>query len=167
MNIPLNIDWQQILLHLFNFSILAGGLYLLLYRPIQDFMKKREEHYREIDRQAEEAKAQADRLQQEYQEKLSAVSAELAQKRSETQKELDQYRAQQLEAARSEADGILEQARTSARQEHDKMLAGASRELADLAVTAAEKLVLKGQGDPYEQFLDLAEKGVDGDERSR
>ena len=78
MNIPLNIDWQQILLHLFNFSILAGGLYLLLYRPIQDFMKKREEHYREIDRQAEEAKAQADRLQQEYQEKLSAVSAELA-----------------------------------------------------------------------------------------
>ena len=31
MNIPLNIDWQQILLHLLNFVILAGGLYLLLY----------------------------------------------------------------------------------------------------------------------------------------
>ena len=30
MNIPLNIDWQQILLHFFNFSILVGGLYLLL-----------------------------------------------------------------------------------------------------------------------------------------
>ena len=29
MNIPLNIDWQQILLHLLNFVILAGGLYLL------------------------------------------------------------------------------------------------------------------------------------------
>ena len=86
MNIPLNIDWQQILLHLFNFSILAGGLYLLLYRPIQDFMKKREEHYREVDRQAEEAKAQADRLQQEYQEKLSSADAELAQKRSQVQK---------------------------------------------------------------------------------
>ena len=25
MNIPLNIDWQQILLHFFNFSILVGG----------------------------------------------------------------------------------------------------------------------------------------------
>ena len=24
-NIPLNIDWQQILLHLLNFAILAGG----------------------------------------------------------------------------------------------------------------------------------------------
>ena len=25
MNIPLNIDWQQILLHLFNFSILVAN----------------------------------------------------------------------------------------------------------------------------------------------
>lgn len=167
MNIPLNIDWQQILLHLFNFSILAGGLYLLLYRPIKDFMKKREEHYREVDRQAEETRAQADRLRQDYQAKLSSVDAELAQRRSQAQKELDQYRARQLEQARNEADAILEQARASARQEHDRMLAGASRELADLAVTAAEKLVLRDRGDPYEQFLDLAEKEVDGDDRSR
>ena len=31
--IPLNIDWQQILLHLFNFTILFGALYILLYKP--------------------------------------------------------------------------------------------------------------------------------------
>ena len=30
MGVPLNIDWQQILLHLLNFVILAGGLYLLI-----------------------------------------------------------------------------------------------------------------------------------------
>ena len=30
MGVPLNIDWQQILLHAFNLVILAGGLYLLL-----------------------------------------------------------------------------------------------------------------------------------------
>ena len=29
MNIPLNIDWQQILLHVLNFVILFGGLYFL------------------------------------------------------------------------------------------------------------------------------------------
>ena len=167
MNIPLNIDWQQILLHLFNFSMLIGGLYLLLYRPIQDFMKKREAHYREIDRQAEETRAQAVQLQQKYQEQLSSINAELAQKRSDVQKELDQYRAQQLDAARREAEEILSQAKASARQEHDKMLANASRELTELAVTAAEKLVLKGQGDPYDQFLNLAEKGEDGNEKSQ
>ena len=39
---PLNIDWQQILLHLLNFAILAGGLYFLLYAPVKSFMAKRE-----------------------------------------------------------------------------------------------------------------------------
>lgn len=39
MNIPLNIDWQQILLHFFNFSILVGGLYLLLFKPVKRFME--------------------------------------------------------------------------------------------------------------------------------
>ena len=45
MNIPLNIDWQQILLHLLNFAILAGGLYLLLYKPVKAFMEQRQAYY--------------------------------------------------------------------------------------------------------------------------
>ena len=48
-NIPLNIDWQQILLHLFNFSILVGGLYLLLFKPVKSFMEKREKHYADME----------------------------------------------------------------------------------------------------------------------
>ena len=39
MNVPLNINWQQILLHLFNFIILAGGLYILLYKPVKNFIQ--------------------------------------------------------------------------------------------------------------------------------
>jgi len=49
MNIPLNIDWQQILLHFFNFSILVGGLYLLLFKPVKSFMEKREKHYADME----------------------------------------------------------------------------------------------------------------------
>ena len=41
MGVPLNIDWQQILLHLFNFVLLAGGLYFLLYAPVRNFMERR------------------------------------------------------------------------------------------------------------------------------
>ena len=42
-----------------------------------------------------------------------------------------------------------------------------TQELADLAVTATEKIVLTAQGDPYELFLNLAEKGVSSDERAQ
>ena len=53
-NIPLNIDWQQILLHLFNFSILVGGLYLLLFKPVKNFMDKRARHYADMESAAVE-----------------------------------------------------------------------------------------------------------------
>ena len=33
MNLPLNIDLQQIFLHMLNFVILAGGLYRIKYSP--------------------------------------------------------------------------------------------------------------------------------------
>lgn len=47
---PLNIDLQQILLHWMNLAILTGGLYFLLYKPVKDFMAKREAHYRSLTR---------------------------------------------------------------------------------------------------------------------
>ena len=59
MNIPLNIDWQQIILHLLNFAILAGGLYFLLYRPVRKFMDQREEHYRQMENEAQQRLDQA------------------------------------------------------------------------------------------------------------
>lgn len=75
MSIPLNIDYQQILLHLFNFSILAGGLYLLLYRPVKQFMERREAYYEDIHRQAQEDRDQAEQLKAACQEKLAQADA--------------------------------------------------------------------------------------------
>ena len=57
---PLNIDPQQILLHWMNLAILIGGLYFLLYKPVKQFMEKREAHYKDLDAQAAEKLAQAE-----------------------------------------------------------------------------------------------------------
>ena len=40
---PLNIDFLQVLLHLLNFVILAGGLTFLVYRPVLRFIDERRE----------------------------------------------------------------------------------------------------------------------------
>ena len=96
MNIPLNIDWQQILLHLFNFVILSGGLYFLLYRPVKDFMKKREDYYKDMMQDAESAKEEAGKLKEEYREKLMQMDVEFDKKRAETEKDLERMREEQL-----------------------------------------------------------------------
>ena len=158
MNIPLNIDWQQILLHLFNFVLLAGGLYLLLYRPVKKFMEQREEHYRGIHEQARQAEEQAQRLMAEYQTKLAQVDEAMAQRRTAAEQELEQLRTRQLAQARQEAEAILDKAREGARREREELLARTSRELMDAVASAAEKIALGAEGDPYEQFLNLAER---------
>ena len=76
MNIPLNIDWQQILLHFFNFSILVGGLYLLLFKPVKDFMAKREQHYQAIDDDAAAKQREAEEKVRSADERVAALDNE-------------------------------------------------------------------------------------------
>ena len=73
MGVPLNIDWQQILLHVFNLIILTGGLYFLLYQPVTAFMKKRQEYYAGPEAAARLAGADA-----EKQKILAAAKAQAA-----------------------------------------------------------------------------------------
>lgn len=163
MNIPLNIDWQQILLHLLNFAILAGGLYLLLFKPVKAFMEKRESYYQNMDSEAKQKLQDAEALKDSYTRQLDSAAQEIAQKKADAQKAIEVSRSEQLKAAKDEADRILQAARANTEREHDKMLRDAQKEMADLAVTAAEKLLLKGEGSPYEQFLNAANAGKRGE----
>ena len=75
---PLNINFQQILLHMFNFVILAFGLYMLLYKPVVAFMKKREDHFADLEKQAQEAKSQAEATLAEYNARQTRTSCSRA-----------------------------------------------------------------------------------------
>ena len=157
MNIPLNIDWQQILLHLLNFVILAGGLYLLLYKPVKTFMEKRQQYYQEQDAKAAKTLADAEKTMAEVRQQLKNADADAAAKLAAAQKSADAAMQRQLSDARAQAEQILADAH--AQREHDKLLSDAQKELKDLAVTATEKLVLQSDGDAFDQFLDAAERG--------
>ena len=89
---PLNIDWRQILLHLFNFCILAIALYFLLYKPVKNFMAKRSARYEEEAAESAKLKAEAEELKKQYSDKLTNADAEIEAKRSEALHELHDYR---------------------------------------------------------------------------
>lgn len=167
MSIPLNIDWQQILLHLFNFAILGGGLYLLLYRPVKQFMERRQTHYEELYQQAEQDRARAERLREEYQARLDQADAAIAQRRADAEKELNALLSQRIDEAKQQAEEILAKAREGADREEREMVSKASRELVGIAVTAAEKIALGAEGDPYGQFLNLAERRASHEQQSQ
>ena len=154
---PLNIDWQQILLHWMNLAILTGGLYFLLYKPVKQFMAKREEYYKDLDRQADDKIAQAEQLKAQYQHKLEAADEEIRQARLAAQQAVQQSTQEQLDQAQAQARQIVDRAHAEADRVREQSRYDSQQEIQKLAETAARRLAL--QKDPFDQFLDLAERG--------
>ena len=155
---PLNIDWQQILLHLLNFVILAGGLYFLLYKPVEDFMGKRARQYRELDEQARRDREEAKAMRRSAKEKLNAVHEEIAQMRIKAGDEIEAEKQQMVAEARAEARRILETAGKTAEQRSKKAIADTNEEIRDLAMEAVRKMLLSDEN-ALDRFLDAAESG--------
>ena len=153
----MNIDPQQILLHWMNLAILTGGLYFLLYKPVKQFMAKREEHYRLLDEQADEKIAQAEQLKAGYQAKLDGADEEIRQERARSQQAAQQSAQEQLDQARAQAEQIVTRARAEADRLQEQALYDSQQDIRRLAEEAAKRLAL--QRDPFDQFLDLAEGG--------
>ena len=163
MNIPLNIDWQQILLHLLNFAILAGGLYLLLYKPVSALMAKREGWYQQQADEAEKTRQEAEALKAAAQAQTDAAAEEAkairTQAREDAQEDVRRVKAD----AQAQAEKILTDARALAESDRRKVLEETQHQVKELVSEAAEKLVLSSDGAVLDQFLELAGKGEDGD----
>lgn len=163
---PLNIDWQQILLHLFNFVILFAVLYFLLYKPVKQFMEKRTEYYKDLDMQADAKLADSERLREEYENKLNTVQGEIAEQKEKAHKELEIANAARIKRAEEEAAKIIADAHGVIEQERANMLSKAQNEIADMVASATEKIVLQSDtAESYEQFFAAAERGRENNEQ--
>ena len=159
--LPLNIDIQQILLHLANFAILFFGLYILLYKPVVDFMKKREEQYKELDEKAEGKLAEAENKEKEYSDRLAACDEEIAAFRKKAEEDMNKERLENQKAAKERADKLLEEARESAETEKKSIIKKAEKEITEMVSAAAEKIMLSDDiTKAYDEFLSDAERSA-------
>lgn len=155
---PLNINFQQVFLHMFNFALLFGAMYFLLYQPVKKFMDERAARYAKMDEEAKAALDQAEQSKADYEKKLADVSAEIEAKKAEAHAALDAELEIARASAQRSADEIVEKSRKAAQREREKMLREAEGEISELVAAAAEKLVLQSTEEAYEQFLATAEE---------
>ena len=142
MNIPLNINFQQILLHLLNFVILAGGLYFLLYGPVKKFMDGRQKHYADLKAQTEDALAKAEAVKQEYAERLASADAEIAESKAEASKAAAEISEKIIADAEKKKEEIIADGRAAA---ESRAVDDAREEIVGLAVAATEKMMAEGE----------------------
>lgn len=159
---PLNIDWQQILLHLFNFTVLFAILYFLLYKPVKQFMDNRTEYYAKINSEAEEKLAEAKKAEAEHMEKLNKAEEEISAEKEKAYKELELTLTNKKKEAEAKASKIVSDAKITAEKEREKILNEAQSEIADMVTTATEKIISNGDtSKAFDQFLSIAKRGED------
>lgn len=159
---PLNIDWQQILLHLLNFVVLFAILYFLLYKPVKQFMEKRAEYYKNLDEEAKTNLAEAEKAKEEYLKKLDLVEDEIAAKRQEAHIKMEEASAAKIKLAKEEAEKIVAEAHKDIEYDRIKMMKQAKKEIRHMVTSAAEKFVAKSTTpEAFDEFLEAAKRGED------
>ena len=158
MNLPLNIDLQQILLHALNFVILFAALYFLLYKPVKKFMDAREQKYKDMSDEAGKKLGEADRAVAELEEKLNGMSAEAEKQRTAILAGAQEQAAKRIGEANDEARKIVEQARDEAAAIRRKAVSDAEEDISRLAAESVGKAVMESAGKAFDTFLDAIEK---------
>ena len=128
-------------LNLLNIVALFVILRALVYRPVQRFLQARTDRVQaEFDRVAEE-QAEAKRLHEAYLDQLSRAKADADAQAAEVLKRSEEtVRAMQAQA-QTDAEELLSRARQQARREHADATAQLRRDMADIAVDIAGRVI--------------------------
>jgi F-type H+-transporting ATPase subunit b len=133
------VFWQII-----SFIFLAIFLGYVLKKPLRSFLVKRREEIKNSLDQASKKENEAQRLLAEWEEKLNSLSREIADLHQSISREGEEERQRIVERALAEGERIGKQAQIIAEQEVKKARALLKKEMVDLSLEMAEKL-LKGK----------------------
>ena len=153
MNLPLNIDIRQILLHMLNFVLLFGGLYFILYKPVKEFIEKRAKVYSDMDEKAKEALKSAEECKKSYEEKLQFAGKEIAEMKAKAQEEAEQNAKILKEKAAYEANELFNKAKALAEYEYQESIRRTNEEVSQIVVSAAKKVVYDSTDEAFNSFL--------------
>ncbi len=157
----LKIDAFNIIAIMINLLVLFVAIKLLLFKPILAIIAKRQE---EADAQFDEAakkQAEADQLKSQYDTCLAGIEEEKRRVVSEARKEADAKGRKVVNDAREEAFKVQEKIVAEAKAERDKIIKSAEKDIADMVVDAATKIVGAKSGADidsslYDEFIGKA-----------
>lgn len=165
---PLNIDFLQILLHMLNFVLLAGGLTFLLFNPVNHFLEQRKDYFAAQEKKNQEEAEKNKRLHEVYEQQIKEADAQIAERKKASEKEWSEISAQYIREAKEKAAQIIAAAEQEASDRKVHILESAQTEISELVVSAAQKLLsdtVTPQRDHalYDEFIRLVEGTVEGE----
>jgi F-type H+-transporting ATPase subunit b len=138
---------KSLIIQMLNFLILLAILHRLLYKPLLAKMEERSAAIKTSLEAAEAARAAAAKQQEEKAERLRAAYAEAQSIRAAALKEAADEQRKLVDAARREAQQLVESAKAQTDADIRRAREELRREVSDIAIAVAEKLVRKSLHD--------------------
>jgi F-type H+-transporting ATPase subunit b len=142
----INLD-RSLLIQVVNFGLLLFLLVRFLYRPLLGKMEERSQAIKKSLEEAQAARAEAQREREEHAARLQAAHAEAQAIRAAALEAAREEQRRLVEAARAEAQRLVDAARAELEQDVRRARQDLRREVSDLAITAAERLIRKSLRD--------------------
>lgn len=142
----ISVDWS-LAVQMVNFLFLLAILYRLLYKPLLAKMEERTVAIKNSLEAAEAARAEAARQQEENATRLRAAYAEAQAIRAAALKEAGEEQRKLVDAARREAQQLVDSARAQMDSDVRRARDELRREVSEIAISVAEKLVRKSLRD--------------------
>lgn len=137
----LGINLPVLVAQIINVAILLGLLYLVAYKPLMRLLDERSRRVKESMAQAEAIKEQAAHAEAEIKKQLEAASREGQEKITQAVKLGEELKQKAQQEARREGKALLSRARTEIQRERDDAIKEVRKEVADLTILAAEKVI--------------------------
>lgn len=139
----LNFNAWTFLFQAANLFLVALLLYWILYKPITDLVRAREERIEGSLNNAAQAKEEATKLLSQYQEQMERARTEAQEIVARAAKTGEEIKASLIGEARAEAEKTFARAKAEIENEKQQALVAIRDEAATLAVLAAEKLLTR------------------------
>jgi len=149
----LGLDPWAFLWHTINFIVLIALLSKFLYRPIVTMLDERSRRIEESLAAAEAARAEVAQADREREELLATTRRDIQEMLAQAQQMADRIQSEARNSAQQEGQRIIERARQEATAERDQAMADLRREVASLAVQAAERIINRSLDDQVHRQL--------------
>lgn len=161
----LGLNWPGLIWHALNFVVLFLLLRQFLFKPVVGMLDARAQRVRESMEQADQARRAAEQAEADRQALLAETRREAERIRNTAEEQAKRIVADAESRAHERQQQIEQQAEASARQIEERVMAQVRAQLADLVVSAVERVTrgaldANAQRGMVQQFLT---SGVSGD----
>jgi F-type H+-transporting ATPase subunit b len=139
------IHWKLLAAQAINFAIAMFVLYRFVYKPVFAMLEKRQEVIKRGLSDAEEAAKKKEAVEKEKGEILASARQEGGKIVEELRRQAVESEREVLRAAQEKSRGILGDAELRAKEEREHMLRESEKDVAKMAVLAAEKILRSNQ----------------------